>query len=305
MNNRGESYKEDVMKILMFGSGVIGSIFGLRFSKINQQVSMYARGERLKELNSKGLLYKENKEIKQADVRIISNLSHNEKYDFIFVTVRYDQIETALEQIKLIDCDNIITMVNNPNGYEEWEKVVGVNRIIPAFPGAGGMIENGVLNFKITPAFIQSTTFGELNGRKSGRIKTLVKLFKEAKIPYSISSNMDAWQKCHLALVLPLAIGIYKDGGDNFSTSKNKKALNYMSSTLKGNFFKLKAMGIKITPKRFIFLQYVPSYILIYLLKTIYNTDFAGTVICEHALNARGEMDRLEIDFQKVLATQH
>jgi len=37
-------------KIPIFGSGVIGSIMGVMLSKGEQQVFMYARGKRLKEL---------------------------------------------------------------------------------------------------------------------------------------------------------------------------------------------------------------------------------------------------------------
>ncbi len=288
-------------KILIFGSGVIGSIMALMFAKSGQEVFMYARGTRLKELNEKGLVYQKNNEIKKAHVHIVSNITNHQIYDFIFVTVRYEQIESALEEIKNIQCGNIVTMVNNPNGYEKWENIVGKNRIIPAFPGAGGKIENGVLDYKITPRFIQSTIFGELNGTKSERIEILKKIFKKARIPHSTSNEMEYWQKCHLALVLPLAQGIYKDGGDNYSTSKNKDAIRYISSSLKSNFSKLKSLGINITPKRFLLLMYIPNPLLMYFLMLIYNTKFAETVICEHALNAREEMMKLEESFNRII----
>jgi len=41
---------------------------------------------------------------------------------------------------------------------------------VPAFPGAGGKRKDGILEFNITPRFIQSTTFGELNRKKSERL---------------------------------------------------------------------------------------------------------------------------------------
>ncbi len=288
-------------KILIFGSGVIGSIMGLMLSMSDQEVFMYARGTRLKELNEKGLLYRKNNKIKKANVHVVSNITNNQIYDFVFVTVRYEQIESALEEIKDIQCKNVVTMVNNPNGYDEWENIVGKNRIIPAFPGAGGKIENGVLDFKITPRFIQSTTFGELNGENSERIENLKRIFKKSGIPYSISNEMEFWQKCHLALVLPLAKGIYKDGGDNYSTSKNKAAIRYMALSLKNNFLKLKSSGINIRPKRFLLLMYIPNPLLMYFLRLIYNTKFAGTVICEHALNAKVEMSKLEDSFNRMI----
>lgn len=289
------------MNILIFGSGVIGSVFGVMLSKGNHQVTMYARGNRLTELNEKGLLYSENKEIKKANVCVADHLDSDLKYDYVFVTVRYDQIEAASGEVRSISCDNIVTMVNNPNGYENWENVIGDGRVIPAFPGAGGAIVDSVLEFQITPKFIQSTIFGELGGQKTERIRILENIFKQSKIPYTISKDMDAWQKCHLALVLPLAKGIYLDGGDNFTTAKNKTAIKYMASTLKSNFYSLKKAGFKIQPRRFRLLLYMPTPVLGFVLKMIYNTTFAGTVICEHALNAKIEMDKLDKDFNKMI----
>jgi len=88
-------------------------------SKGEQQVFMYARGKRLKELWDKGLIYQKKNEIMKANVYIVGDITNNQIYDFVFVTVRYEQIESALEVIKYIQCKNIVTLVNIPNGYEK------------------------------------------------------------------------------------------------------------------------------------------------------------------------------------------
>jgi 2-dehydropantoate 2-reductase len=46
-------------------------------------------------------------------------------------------------------------MVNTAKGYEEWEGIIGTEKLIAAFPGAGGGIENGVLHYKLTPFIVQ------------------------------------------------------------------------------------------------------------------------------------------------------
>ena len=41
-------------------------------------------------------------------------------------------------------------------------------RILPAFPGAGGSINNdGILAVALTPRMIQPTTFAEISGNKN------------------------------------------------------------------------------------------------------------------------------------------
>ena len=229
-------------KIMILGAGVIGSVYAVQFSNAGYDVTVVARSKRLKELLDKGLLYKESDKIHKANVKIISNVEDNDKYDFILIAVRCNQIKAALDEVKNNVTENIITMVNTGLGYSQWENIVGKGRIIATFPGAGGEIVYGVLHYKLTSPIIQKTTFGEASGRKPEVISELKKIMKKSKIHYSHCRNMDAWQKSHLAMVTVLANGIYLDGGDNYTTSKNKKAIKYMCLALKENYKALKKL---------------------------------------------------------------
>ena len=46
------------MRILVFGAGVIGSLYGALLAEAGYDVSVYARGRRLESLTQDGLLYK-------------------------------------------------------------------------------------------------------------------------------------------------------------------------------------------------------------------------------------------------------
>ena len=290
-------------KILIYGAGVIGSVYAVKFSNAGYDVSVYARGNRLQSLESKGLLYSENNSIQQAAVTILNQLSPTDIFDYIFVTVRYEQIETALAELGSNHSPNIVTMVNNPKGYALWESLVGKGRLIPAFAGAGGRVEDGVLHYQLTPRIVQPTTFGELDGATTDRLLALARIFKTSKIPHSISKNMDAWQKVHLAMVTPLARGIYFDGGDNYTTAKNKEAVRLMSSTLKKNFKALRARGISITPPKLNVFWICPLWLMDISLRVLYSTKFAETLISSHALNAKDEMLLLEEAFDELIRT--
>ena len=101
-------------------------------------------------------------------------------------------------------------MVNSLEPYSEWEKLCGKGRLIPAFPGAGGSIENGVLKAALTPWIIQPTTFAEMDGNKSERLSELIAIFRKSKIPFQTVKDMHSWQLCHLAMVIPIADAYYK-----------------------------------------------------------------------------------------------
>ena len=47
------------MRILIYGAGVIGSLYAALFAEAGYDTSIYARGKRLEFLKKNGLLYKE------------------------------------------------------------------------------------------------------------------------------------------------------------------------------------------------------------------------------------------------------
>lgn len=76
------------MRILIYGVGVIGSLYAVLLKEAGYDTTIYARGHRLEVLQNQGLLYKKNNIIKKVDIKIIDHLQDNDIYDFIFLTVR-------------------------------------------------------------------------------------------------------------------------------------------------------------------------------------------------------------------------
>ena len=59
------------MRILIFGAGVIGSLYGALLAEAGLNVSVYARGRRLESLSQDGLLYKRKGKIRKAPVKVL------------------------------------------------------------------------------------------------------------------------------------------------------------------------------------------------------------------------------------------
>ena len=151
------------MRILIYGAGVIGSLYAVLFAETGYDTSIYARGKRLEFLKKNGLLYKKNQNIRRAEATIRGQLSDNDAYDFILLTVRENQLYEALAELKNNKSNIIVTMVNALDSYKKWEDIIGTGRILPAFPGAGGSInDDGILDAALTPRLIQPTTFAEI-----------------------------------------------------------------------------------------------------------------------------------------------
>src|SRR5690349_19485356 len=100
-------------RILIFGAGVIGSMYALKLIEAGFDVTMFARSNKFKTLKENGLEYKEKGTVKSIQMNVINTLDNEDVYDFIFVTVRYDRAESALLAIKDNKSKNIVTMTNN------------------------------------------------------------------------------------------------------------------------------------------------------------------------------------------------
>lgn len=288
------------MKILIYGAGTIGCLYAVLFSKAGYDITVYARGNRLESLQINGLLYESNGEIQKADVRIIGTLEKDDIYDFIFATVKGYQIHTVLRELSANGSPNIVTMVNTLEPYSEWEKLCGKGRLIPAFPGAGGSIENGVLKAALTPRIIQPTTFAEIDGSKSERLSELMAIFRKSKIPFQIVKDMHCWQLCHLAMVIPIADAYYK--AVHPETVWNEKVVMLDTARqLKANFWKLYDSGIALSPVKMNLFRIVPISVLKAGLTATFKSKFGHIFMYKHSMNAPEEMRQLHKQFYQYI----
>lgn len=122
-------------------------------------------------------------------------------------------------------------------------------------------------------------------------------MIQQAGFPAAISKNMDSWQKSHVAMVCPLAYGIYYDGGNNYTLSKNKKTITLMCKSLKENFIFLNKSKYGIEPIKLHIYRIIPTFLLSKIMSKVFNSKWAETVISNHALSARQEMELLARDF--------
>ena len=284
------------MRLLIYGAGVIGCWYAVLFSKAGYDTTIYARGKRLELLRKEGLRYEVKGKVHKADIKIIGRLENEDSYDFIFLTVKENQVQTALEELSHNFSPNIVTMVNTIEGYENWERLSGEGRIIPAFPGAGGSFQDGILKAALTPYIIQPTTFAEINGCRTERLDKLSKIFKSSRVPYQIVKNMQDWQLCHLAMVVPIADAYYMAR----IPQKAWKEDNVMQKTavqMKHNFQTLYKMGIVLSPRKMNMFRLLPTWMLKIGLTLVFKSDFGDVFMYQHSMNAPDEMRALHEQF--------
>ena len=289
------------MKILIYGAGVIGSIFAGKLAKNGYNITVLARGNRYKEILENGIILKNslNNKLETIKTNVIMTLNENDTYDYIIVAVQNNQIDDILPILAKNKSQNIVFVVNNPLGYENWISAVGYERILIGFPSAGGERINGVVTYFIGKGIaklFQSTTFGELNGEKTERIKKLYKIFKKSGFSPSINNKMDWWQKTHVAVILPGAKALYRYKSNNYELAKSHKTLRNMVFATRELFSILKSNGIKITPRKLLF-YYLPANVLGIIWQIVMKTKIAEYAMAKHTVVGKAEVDILEGQF--------
>ena len=285
------------MRILIYGAGVIGSLYATLFAEAGYDTSIYARGKRLEFLKKNGLLYKKNQNIRRAEATILGELSDNDAYDFILLTVRENQLYEALAELKNNKSNTIVTMVNSLDSYKKWEDIVGKGRILPAFPGAGGSINNdGILDAALTPRLIQPTTFAEISGNKSERTKQFSEILRHAHIPYQKVTDMHLWQLCYLAMVVPIADAYY-ESDDPEKVGKEWKIMRKTAERLKRNFNFLRKQKGKLSPWKMNIFRFLPLSFLTIMLAVTFGSSFGDKFMYQHAMKAPDEMRELHKQF--------
>ena len=289
------------MRILIYGAGVIGSLYAALFSEAGVETAVYARGQRLENLQRDGLRCEKNGVVRRANVRVLDALPKDDIYDFIFLTVRENQLHAALTQLRENQSPCIVTMVNSLEDYDLWEQFCGTGRILPAFPGAGGGFEDGVLHAALTPRLIQPTTFGILSPRQEPEAKQLKLLFKRAKIPYQQVTDMHAWQLCHLAMVVPIADAYYETD-DPANVGADRAVMAHTAKALRENFRALAQNGIHLSPGKMQMFRFLPMSILRPALKITFQSRFGNVFMYRHAMKAPDEMRQLHEQFYSYLS---
>ena len=295
------SIKQD--KILIFGAGVIGSIYTIKFIEAGLDVTIFARSNRFKVLKENGLQYSEKGTVKFIKVNVIDKLENDDVYDFIFVTVHYDQSESALLALKDNQSKNIVMMTNTSMGFSTWQNIVG-DRILPAFPGFGGQIKDGILYARFASKFLIATMFGEISGLETERVENLSKIFKTAKLPYTINKDMKAYLITHSISDIALLGGLYFENNINDEkTAKTRQTAHKITITLKTYLRAIQKAGVDINPPVFKIMLKCPNFVLDFLFMMWLRTKMVEDMLLpDYANNAKKEVVKLNNDLLKFLS---
>ena len=290
------------MKILVYGTGPLGSLFAARLQAAGHNVSILARGQRLAELREHGIVLEDalTGERTTTRVNVVEQLAPDDPYDLVVVLMRKNQVVAILPVLAANQhAPNVLFMGNNAAGPGEYIDALGRERVLMGFGGAGGMRAGYVMRVIAGARGRKATvTLGELDGRITARLQEIASVFESAGFQAVLSPNIDAWLKSHAAVISPIALALYMVGGDNHRLARTRDALVLGIRALRESFRVLRALDIRITPSALRIHEWIPEPILVPLVQRLFNTRSAEIAVAGHAGAARDEMKQIADEFR-------
>ncbi len=282
------------MKVLVFGAGVLGSLYAARLQDAGHQVTVVARGKRYNEIKEHGIVieYYDSKQRFVTAVDVLDRMPADHYYDFCLVVVQKTQLHSALEALSVNHkIPAFLIMGNNAEGQQAITEALGRKRVLLGFPNAGGEREGHLVRLMLVK--IKGITIGELDGTISKRLKDIAAAFRAGGIKVEFSRNMDAWLRYHVAMVGPLVNALYMAGSCNYKLAKKPWIIKKCLQGVREAFRVLKANRFPVEPPVMNILLAIPNFILVPMLRRLLNSELFDIGAARHARNAREEMVRL------------
>ena len=298
------------MKVLVYGSGVIGSYLAHVLCSAGNDVTVLARGVWKERLEKNGLTIRHHLQgkVTRDHPRVIGDISEDDTYDAVFAVMPYHKIGAILEPLAALYSPLVILVGNNvrPGEMEKTilEKTVCEKQVLFGFQPTAGKREkeNGVLICERLGAGIMD--LGRLHGETDEETRVrLETMFGNTGYRLHWQPDMEAYLICHLAAILPIGYLAYACGGDMRSSTGAQRKLMRLAS--REAYAMLKKQGIPILPEgdhRF----YAPG-VRGRLMQLAYfvmakNKTIGDLVACEHCRNAYEEMELLDKAFCEIMS---
>lgn len=206
------------MNILVIGTGVIGTIYGMALSNAGHQVTHYVRpgkgqqftnGIRVHILDGRGK--KPHEYETHYALKVTETLASQPDYDLILVSVRHYQLPALLPLLREHAGQADILFFNgNWQGLDEIDACLPRSRYLWGFPVAGGgYTPDGTLN----AALLDEIRLGEIDGQETPRLQRIKAAFESAELKADVQANILHWLWVHFAINSGVIGAAFKAGG--------------------------------------------------------------------------------------------
>ena len=283
------------MKILVFGAGVLGCNLARNFYRAGKDVTLLARGEWGETIRKSGLLIKDKFSFRMSvsKLPVVSELRPENRYDVIFVVLRYTQLSAILNTLRANPTKNIVFVGNDVSAAALTADLPEKN-VLFAFASSAGHREKEY----VASVDLKKITVGPIS-TGAGREKLVGEIFGGTKYKVAYEPKMEDYLLCHVAFVLPAAFACYKTDGDLKKLKGNTAYLNRMIDAVIEGYRAVQNAGHTILPKEDAEFE-GPAFrkTCLRFFRLLCATGLGKICVSDHAMNATDEMSALNRDLK-------
>lgn len=296
------------MKILIIGTGVIGSVYGWQLFEAGNNITHLVRKGKKQIIEKQGInircLDKREGEENHKEVvykpKIVEDINKNENYDLIIVPVKANQLRGVLPIISKTNDKSDILILQNIwiDNIKEIESYLIESKVFFGQPHImGGGKDEKSIYCTIFGTKNAPTMLGQKDGKISNRLLRLSEVMNEAGLNPKVSTNMLTWLYTHYVESVGLLAGVMKAGsGENYIKKDDFIKLSIL--IIREGYKVCKKVGIPVWKAFPQVLYYLPISLLLKPLKKMFSSKETQLMIKGHISHSPDEMKEM---FYKIL----
>jgi len=176
------------MKFLILGAGSLGLIYGGLLDIAGHNVTLVARGKNYEALKNKGLTIRTSEGEINRRLNVVSTPKAVEAADVAFLTVKSRDTESVLNtSTHLFGKTLFVSLQNAAEKDEILSRYAGSSYVIGGVSTVGATLtEPGIVDYTA----VGYTWLGEIPKGKSERVKEIVEILNQARIPTDQATNI-------------------------------------------------------------------------------------------------------------------
>jgi 2-dehydropantoate 2-reductase len=289
-------------RLLVIGAGVNGSACAAVLYRGGVDVTLLARGERYGQIQSDGVVFVDPLNGKRSVFRVpvVDSLPANERYDYILVVVRRNQVSPLLPALAANITPNIVFMGNTLSGPEALTEALGTERLLLGMVNAFGRREGGVIRGR----FITSVAvpFGEPDGSVTPRLERLTAILNGGGYRAVTSRCIQDLLMTHAAGVPLIGLLTMKHGLSARELVKSPEDLRLFVDALRESFRVLRALGYNIVPRSQAALETMPRFLVVAAFRALLSSRLGVAGMEYHVSQAPDEMLFLAQELHELVA---
>ena len=290
------------MKILVYGSGALGSLMIHYLCKAGNDVTVVARST-ADELRRNGLIVRHYLQRKTTidHPKIVESAPLGEQFDIVF-SVMQGQQQKALLDVFIGLKTNLLVLVGNNLEADHCQNRILAERndlqLLFGFQNSAGHREGGkavVGRLPVTELFVG----GLHQPAPDWAIDAIRKAFSIKDYKVTPISDMQAYYLCHVAEVMPYGYMCYKCGCN--LKQLTRRDIEFIMQASKECFAYLKSAGVSVMPKgedRF-YNGGLRTYAMFLLYRLMSKTVLGRLMVSDHCQNGIEEMIYIDQKFDE------